>query len=87
MQLSQSKSLGLFDNNDAGVWNVHANLNDRRRDQHFAVSVLEGLHSPFLVLRRQAPVDQANVVRPKGLCQKRVAVFSRCQVGNRAFFN
>ena len=60
VQLRETKSLRVLDQHRRGVGHVHADLDDRGRDQHLDIPGLEVPHGRFLFLARQAAVQQAH---------------------------
>ena len=60
MQLRQTVAVRVEHDHHARVGDVHADFDDRRRDQHVELAAHEPPHRPLLLARREASVQQAD---------------------------
>ena len=60
MELAEAEALGILDDHQRGVRHVHADLDDRRRDEDIRLAADKGGHDRVLVLRLHPPVDTAH---------------------------
>ncbi len=60
VQLCQSKSLGMFNQDDRCVRDIHANFNDGRGDQQLNRTGLKISHHRFFFNRLHASMQQAD---------------------------
>ena len=64
VQLGESEAVGVLDDHDRGVGNIHAHLDDRRGHEHLDLAFAELLHDLALGLGAHAAVKQPH--RPVG---------------------
>ena len=60
VKLRQAKPVRPVDEDDAGVWNVHSNLDDGRGHQNVQLPAPEPLHHTILFLEWHAAMEQSN---------------------------
>ena len=65
MQLRETEALGVFDDHQRCIRHVHADLDDRRRDEDIRLSGGKGGHAGVLVLGLHAAVDAGDAVLRK----------------------
>src|SRR5207344_3346109 len=60
VELGETEAVGLLNDHHSGVRHVHANLDDRRRDEHVEFTALEARHQVTPLGGPQLPVDAAD---------------------------
>ena len=81
MQLREAEALGVLNNHERRVRHVHADLNDRRRDENIRLPGGEGGHAGVLVLSLHAAVDAGHAVLRKRPLQHLRMLFGGLEIG------
>ena len=68
VKLRQAEAFGVLDDHDRGVRNVHADFDDRGRDQHIDFAAAEIFHDLFFFVAAHAAVQQADAELRKDGC-------------------
>ena len=82
MQLRQAESVGMLDHHHRRVRHVHADFDDRGRNENLNFAVAETLHHAVFFFAAHAPVQQPHVQFWKNFFDSRsysaVAAFNSC---------
>lgn len=76
VQLSQTETLGMLNNHQRSVRDIHPHFDDGRGDQHVQISAAKGFHDLRFFCRGQTAMNQADPQRSQGLFQRRMGVDS-----------
>ena len=74
VKLSQTKPLGMFDDDDAGLRNIDPDLDNRRRHQQLCLAATKSLHGVVALGGFHLAMCKRDIDAGKGICQRRVAV-------------
>ena len=75
MKLGQAKSLGMLDNDDAGLRHIHADLDNRGRHQKLCRAVAKALHGIVALAGFHLAMRQRHFGVRQGAGQRRLPVF------------
>ena len=62
VKLGEAETLGMVEDHDGGVWDIHAHLDHAGGNERVDFSLAEKAHDALLLLRPEFAVEQAHLV-------------------------